>query len=151
MTSDDAQAALDDIHRRQSQTRDAYARQGFSRPYVLITALMIFLVCTSFDLPTPWNGAMILPLAALVAWQFVLHRRRSAVRRRPSIVEQLFALAVAGILVGAFACLSAAAEALGTPVPHTLAGAVLALVSLPGAAWTRTAFEALLRREGRRG
>ncbi|MFH9012401.1 hypothetical protein ACH4C6_13555 [Streptomyces sp. NPDC017943] len=151
MTSDDAQAALDDIRRRQDQTRHAYARQGFSRPVVLIAASMIFLVCLSFDLPTPWNGAMIVPLALLAAAQWVLHRRSSAVRRRPSAVEQVFALAVTAILIGTFMGLSAAASAAGAPAPHTLAGVVLALASVPGAQWTRSLFEALVRKEGRRG
>jgi hypothetical protein len=63
----------------------------------------------------------------------------------------LFALAVTAILIGTFVGLSAAAGAVGAPAPPTLAGVVLALASVPGAQWTRSLFEALVRNEGRRG
>jgi hypothetical protein len=57
MTPDDAQTSLDDIRRLQDRTRDEYVRHGFSRPYMLASALALFIAFASFDLPAPHTVA----------------------------------------------------------------------------------------------
>ncbi|MFJ8850013.1 hypothetical protein [Streptomyces sp. NPDC102437] len=149
MTSNDAQARLTEIRRLQERTSDEYVRHGFSRPYLITAALMIFIALASFDLPNPWSGAMLLPVFALVVGQLITYRRRASVRRRPTGPEVLFALGLSAVFLAAFAGLLAAARAMGAPAPHAVAAAVLALASLPVAGLARRAFGALVRWESR--
>ena len=147
MTSHDPQTSLEEIHRLQDRTRDEYVRHGFSRPYLLVSALAVFLMFASHDLPNPyWNSAAAALGVALVVGGLVVHQRRAAVRRRPTALELLFSVTLGAVLLLIWAVFLGAAQTLGLPAPNTIAAAVIALVILGGASLIRPAFTAIVRR-----
>ncbi|MGQ5597270.1 hypothetical protein ACUJ8N_28735 [Streptomyces sp. ESR1.13] len=121
----DAQNALDDIHRRGEQSRDAYFRFGHSRTTVQLLALSVFLPFASFDLPNPWGGAVVLPEVALVSIMLVAYLRHAPVRRSITTREAALGAAAGIALMTAFKGLATAARVGGVPAPHTAAAALL--------------------------
>ncbi|HEY7488479.1 MAG TPA: hypothetical protein VH912_28815 [Streptosporangiaceae bacterium] len=155
MNPHDAQASLDGIHRLQDRTRAEYVRHGFARPYLVISALAMFIVLASFDLPSPWNTAAIGLGGGLAVGSLLVQQRRAPVSRRPTGLELLVCAAMSvGLLLlyVAFSIVAAIAhQKLGLPAHHTVAAAAITLTTV--AAWGRVSrvFEATLRRESRHG
>jgi hypothetical protein len=145
MRPEEAQAALDDVRRRGDQSRAEYLRYGFSRPYLLVSALLLFISFASFDLPNPWGGAVLFPAVVLLVGMLTVCLRRATVRRPLTSGEALLAAAAGIALVGLFRGLSAAAQAGGVPLPHTVVAAVLSVVSLVVADRMRDALVARVR------
>jgi hypothetical protein len=150
MNPDDAQTSLDDIRRLQDRTRDEYVRHGFSRPYLLASALVLFIAFASFDLPAPWGTTAVTSGVGLALGLLVVHQHRAPVRRRPTGPELLFyAGASAGLIVVyvAFSVATAIADLkFDLPAPHTVAAAALALTTLLCANPARRVFESTVRR-----
>ena len=151
MRPEDAQAALDDVRRRGDQSRAEYLQYGFSRPYLLVSALLLFISFASFDLPNPWGGAVLFPAVALLAGMLVVYLRRASVRRPLTSRDALLATAVGLALVGLFRGLSAVAGAGDVPVPHTVVAAALCVLSLLVADRMRNVAVARARGEDGRG
>ncbi|GAA0290410.1 hypothetical protein GCM10010302_31190 [Streptomyces polychromogenes] len=148
MTPHDAQTALNAIQHRQEQTYDAYMRHAYSRPYLIVSALGLFAVCSSFDLPNPWNTAAVLGGNALALGGLYVHQRRAAVRRKLAAPEALF-YAVAGMaLLAFFWAMAITAYFLGLPARHTLAAAATALVAVGASYALRPFAENVIRRKG---
>ncbi|MFJ3721597.1 hypothetical protein ACIPYQ_03395 [Streptomyces sp. NPDC090045] len=148
MTAYDAQTALDAIHHRREQTLDAYVRHAQSRPYAIVAALGLFAVCSSFDLPNPWNTAAVLAGNGLVLGGLFVHQRRAPVRRKTTGSEALFYAAVGVLLVGLFWTVAIGAYFLGLPARHTLAAAVTALAAVVGSYALRPVVESIVRGNG---
>ncbi|WP_327413637.1 hypothetical protein [Streptomyces sp. NBC_01233] len=148
MTAYDAQTALDAIHHRREQTFDAYVRHAQSRPYLIISALGLFAVCSSFDLPSPWNTAAILAGNGLTLGGLFVHQRRAPVRRKAAGSEALFYVALGVLLLALFWTVAIAAHFLGLPARHTLAAAVTALAAVVASYALRPVFGTILRRNG---
>ncbi|MGP3958168.1 hypothetical protein ACTWPT_19350 [Nonomuraea sp. 3N208] len=97
MNPHDAQSSLDDIRRLQEKTRDEYIRQGFALPYVVASAIGLFISFGSVDLERPWStvanvvGVIVFVVAGIV------QAHRTAVRRKPAAPD---VLVFAGWLVG---------------------------------------------------
>jgi hypothetical protein len=146
----DARASLDAIRRLQGRSIDESVDHGFARPYVLLSALVVFVTFASFDLPRPWSTfavALGLGSAALGAG---VCRRGIRVHRRPTGPERLSHLAAA--IVFLVACVAfqtagaVAAVALGMPAHHTVAAAATALAVVATAGPVRRVFKAVARR-----
>ena len=150
MTPYDAQSSLDDIHRLQDRTRDAYVRHGFSRPYALASALVLFIAFASFDLPAPWDTIAATSGVGLSLGLLVVHQHRAPVRRKPTGPELLFCAGVAACLVVAYVAFSIAAVVahlkFGLPAPHAVAAAALALTTLLCTNPARRVFASIVRR-----
>ncbi|MDH2425339.1 hypothetical protein [Sphaerisporangium sp. TRM90804] len=151
MTQHDAHASLDDIRRMQNRTREEYSRHGFARPYVLVSAVLLFVMFASADLPRPWNAVVGMVVLVLAVALLVVHQLRAAVRRRPTGLELLFYVGAAAVLLTIFSAFQIGAFALGLPAPNVIAAAALALTSVAAARPGRRVFEAIMRREGDRG
>ncbi|MFE1555473.1 hypothetical protein ACFW6V_10815 [Streptomyces sp. NPDC058734] len=150
MTPYDAQTALNAIRHRQEQTFNEYMRHAYSRPYLLVSALGLFAVFSSFDLPNPWNIAAVLAGNGLaVAGQFV-HQRRAPVRRKPVGSEVLFYGVLVVLILVVFWTVAIAAYFLGLPARHTIAAAVTALAVVVSSYALRPFVENLVRRNGHR-
>ncbi|MEV5734977.1 hypothetical protein [Streptomyces sp. NPDC052292] len=150
VTPADAQAALDDIRRRQEESGAAELRFGLSRASVLTAALLLFVSFASFDLPNPWGGAVLLPGLLLVALIVVRHTHGAPVRNRPGATGALLGV-VCGIAgFGVFLGLAAALSSGGVPAPHLVAAAVVVGACLLAAPRARRAAEARLRRRAER-
>ncbi|MFE0044590.1 hypothetical protein [Streptomyces albireticuli] len=149
MTSYEAQAALDDIRRLQEHTGDAYIHHGFSRSYVLMTAVTLFVEFSSFDLPHPWSSATMALGVVLLAGTLIAQELRAPVRRRHSGRELLLYAGVSAALVVLYLAALAIAHAADLPAPHTIAATAVALTSLAGARWTRPLLTAIVRRDSR--
>ncbi|MDG4826915.1 hypothetical protein O7635_34140 [Asanoa sp. WMMD1127] len=131
MHPDDAQAALDDIKKRQEQSRAGELRHSSSLFNAVVLALVVLLSYASFDVPAPWNGAVILPVVALLALLAFVYLRRAPVLRKPKANEILIGAAAGIALAAVLRGLASAAGAVGLPTPHLLAavaGAVGCLV-----------------------
>jgi hypothetical protein len=146
----DAQASLDTIRRLQGRSIDESVDHGFARTYVLLSALIAFVMFASFDLPGPWNGfaiALGLGLAAMVS---ATCRRRVRVQRKPSGLELLFYLGAAIVFLVACVAFQVAAAVsawkLGMPAQHTVAAAATALAIVVTARPGRRVFKAVARR-----
>jgi phosphatidylserine synthase len=146
MTSPDPQTSIDQIRRLQDRTRDEYVRHGFSRPYLLVLALAIFVMFASHDLSGPWDSVVGLLGAALLVAGLLVHQRRASVRRRPTALEALFSLVVGGVLLLICAVFLGAAHSLDLPAPNTIAATAIALAIVCGAQLTRPVFTAIVRR-----
>lgn len=149
MLPQNARASLDAIHRLQGRSVDESVDHGFARPYVLLSALVVFVMFASSDLPGPWDGfatALGLGLAAMVS---VICQRRIRVHRRPTGRERLLYVAAAVVfLVACVAFQIAAAVAavkLGMPAHHTVAAAATALTVVATAGPARKTFKAVAR------
>jgi hypothetical protein len=144
-----ARASLDAIRHLQGRSVDESVDHGFARPYVLLSALVVFVMFASFDLPGPWDRfatALGLGLAAMVS---VICQRRIRVHRKPTGRERLLYLAAAvAFLVACVAFQIAAAVAavkLGMPAHHTVAAAATALTVVATARPARNTFRAVAR------
>ncbi|ARF56108.1 hypothetical protein [Streptomyces gilvosporeus] len=147
MTSYDAQTALDAIHHRQAQTRDAYARHA-STSYGLIAALAVFATGSSVDLTGTWGLIARLAGGALIAAGLTVQYRRTRVHRKRSAAGTLFAVAVAAVALTAFIAASMLAWAIRLPVPSVPAAAVAALVTLVATYTARPIVEKIISRRG---
>jgi hypothetical protein len=146
----DAQASLDSIRRLEGRSIDESVDHNFARPYVMLSALVVFIVFASFDLPGPWDrsaAALGLALSALLS---VICRRRVRVHRKPTGLEILCCVAAAIVLLvvcTAFQIAAAvAAVELGMPAHHTVAAAATALTIVATTRPTRKVFRAVARR-----
>ncbi|MFF4424704.1 hypothetical protein ACFY04_28680 [Streptomyces sp. NPDC001549] len=148
MTAYDAQTALDAIHHRQEQTLDEYMRHAHSRRYLIISALGLFAVCSSFDLPSPWNTAAVLAGNGLTLGGLFVYQRRAAVRRKTAGPEMLFYAAMGVLLLVLFWTAAIAAYFLGLPARHTIAAAVTALTAVAGSYALRPVVGTIVRRNG---
>ncbi|MGZ9928594.1 hypothetical protein ACXNSR_01750 [Streptomyces sp. NC-S4] len=148
MTAFDAQTALDAIHHRQEQTLDEYVRHANSRPNLIISVLGLFAVCSSFDLPSPWNTVAVLAGNGLVLGGFFVYERRAPVRRKTVGSELLFYAAISILLLVVFWTAAVAAYFLGLPARHTLAAAVTALAAVGASYALRPFVESVVRRNG---
>ncbi|KOU33752.1 hypothetical protein [Streptomyces sp. WM6378] len=148
MTSYDAQTALNAIHHRQEQTRDEYMRHAYSRPYVLISALGLFAVCASFDLPSRWGTAAVLIGNGLTLGGLFVHQRRAPARRKCEGREVLFLAAIGALGVTLFWTVAVAAYFLDLPARHTIAAAVSTLACVAGMYALRPAVKGMIRRDG---
>lgn len=144
----EAQAALDAIHRHQEQTLDAYLRHAYSRPYLIAAALGLFAVCSSFDLPSPWNTAAVLAGNGLVLGGLFVYRRRAPVRRTVVGSEALFYTATGVLLAVLFWTVVIASHFLALPARHTLAAAVTALTAVAASYVVRPLVGTVIRRDG---
>jgi hypothetical protein len=143
----DPQTSLDQIRRMQERTREEYVRHGFGFPQVLMSAVGLFVVVAARDLPDPWAAVVSLGAVLALVVMAVVHTRRAAVRRQPSGTElALLAGASVALLVGIVG-LPLATAALDLPAPNTIAGAVLALMSVVIARATRSAFATVVGRQ----
>lgn len=149
MTPDDAHTSLDDIRRLQDRTRDEYVRHGFAYPYLLISALGLFIAFASFDLPVPWSTVVALAGVGVAVGVLPVHQRRASIRRKPTGPELLFHVAGAAGLIAAYVAFSIAAVVahlrFGMPAPHTVAAAALALTTLACARPARRALQSIIR------
>ncbi|MCM2576927.1 hypothetical protein [Streptomyces meridianus] len=150
MIPDDAQDSLDTIRRLQSRSIDEYVDHGFARPYVLLSALAVFVMFASFDLSGPWSTfavALGLGLAAAVSWVW---QRRARVHRKPTGLELLYYLAAAIVFLAACVAFQVAAAVaalkLGMPAHHTVAAAATALAVVATARPARKVLKAVARR-----
>ncbi|MEU9158870.1 hypothetical protein AB0D29_01085 [Streptomyces sp. NPDC048424] len=150
MTAYDAQTALNAIHHRQEQTFDAYMRHAASRPYVIVSALGLFAVCSSFDLPSPWNTAAVLVGNGLTLGGLFVHQRRAPVRRKTVGPEALFYAARGVALLVLFWAVAIGAHFLGLPARHTLAAAVTAVAIVVASYALRPVVESFVRGNGQR-
>ncbi|GAA5202036.1 hypothetical protein GCM10023322_83120 [Rugosimonospora acidiphila] len=150
MTPDDARAALDDIQRRHEQSRAAEARHGFSPFYLGVLALIVLVSYASYDLPNPWNGAMLFPVVALVALLVIAYVRRAPVLRKPGSGELLVGVAAGILLAAVIKGLATAIGTAGMPTPHLIAAAAGAVVCLLAARPICRGADALARLAGRR-
>ncbi|RST08897.1 hypothetical protein EF910_01355 [Streptomyces sp. WAC07149] len=148
MTSYDAQTALDAIRHRQEQTFNAYVRHASSRPYLVVSALGLFAVCSSFDLPNPWKTAALLVGNALALGGLFVHQRRAPVRRKAVASEVLLYGVVGVALLVLFWAVAVAAYFLGLPARHTLAAVVTALAVVLASRVLRPFVETAMRRNG---
>lgn len=150
MTPYDAQTSLDDIRRLQDRTRDEYVRHGFSRPYMLASALVLFVAFASFDLPAPWDTRAVTSGVGLSLVLLVVHQQRAPVRRRPTGPELLFYAGMSAALIVAYVAFSIAAAVaalkFGLPASHTVAAAALALTTLASVKPARRVFASIARR-----
>lgn len=146
----DARASLDTIRRLQGRSLDESVDHGFARPYVLLSALVVFVMFASSDLPSPWNRVAIALGFGLAAMVSVICQRRVRVHRKPTGLELLAYLAAAIVfLVICVAFQIAAAVAavkLGMPAHHTVAAAATALTVVATARPARKVFKAVARR-----
>lgn len=149
MTPYDAQASLDSIRRLQDRSIDEYVGQSFARPAVLVSALAVFVVFASFDLPDPWDNVAVALGLGLSLVPPLVQQRRASVHRRPTGLESLFcAVASMGIIVAYVAFQIAAVVAtwkLGLPAHHTVAAAATALTIVATAGPARRVFRAVVR------
>ncbi|MEU1347380.1 hypothetical protein ACFYPA_23515 [Streptomyces sp. NPDC005775] len=150
VTPVDAEAALEDIRRRQEQSGVAELRFGLSRSSLLTAALLLFISFASFDLPNPWGGAVLVPGLLLVALIVVRHTHRAPVRNRPGVGAALVGSACGIAAYGVFRGLAAALSSGGVPTPHLIAAAVVVGACLLVAPRVRGAAEARLRRRAER-
>jgi hypothetical protein len=100
MHPQDAQSSLDTIHHLQDRTREEIVRQMFPLPYVLISALGIFIGFAAIDLPGLWSTAGSLLGFGLWVGVGIIYSHWTSVRRRATAQEvgiyaaMMFALAV---------------------------------------------------------
>ncbi|MET8907536.1 hypothetical protein [Micromonospora sp. NPDC004551] len=149
MTPDDAQAALDDIRKRHEQSRAAEVRHSSSPFHLAVLASVVLLSYASFDLPNPWNGAMLFPVVALLALLAFVHVRRAPVLRQPSSGELLGGVAAGIALTAVLQGLASAARAVGMPTPHLVAAGIGAAACLVLAGPVCRGAEALAQRAHR--
>lgn len=150
MTPNDAQASLDDIHRLQGETLDEYVRHSFSRRYVRVSALAMFIVFASLDLRSPWNTAAYVLALGLFVGVGIVQWRRAPVRRRQGGKELAFLLGVSGglvVVVSVFSLITGVMNHMfGLPAPHAVAGVVVALLFIVIIELTRPVYRAIVRR-----
>ena len=146
----DAQDSLDTIRRLQGRSVEEYVDHGFTGPYVLLSALVVFVSFASFDLPGPWNSLAIALGLGLAAMLSVICERRARVHRKPTGPELLYYLAAAIVFLMACVAFQIAAAVsavkLGMPAHHTVAAAATALTVVATARPARKVFKAVARR-----
>ncbi|RSN56532.1 hypothetical protein [Actinomadura sp. WAC 06369] len=149
MNSNDAQAALADVHRMQERSRDEYVRQQFTWPYLLLTALGVFVALASGDLPAPWGTAAFLAAEAVLIGTAVLQRRRASVRLKAKGPDTLFVLGGAVAVIVAYVAFNVVTSlgvvAFDLPAPRTFAAAGVALLFLLLAGPSRRVYRSLVR------
>ncbi|MFF5809298.1 hypothetical protein [Streptomyces sp. NPDC012746] len=123
-------------------------RHAYSRPYLIISALGLFAVCSSFDLPSPWNTVAVLAGNGLALGGLFVHQRRAPVRRKTVGSEALFYAAMGVLLLALFWTVAIVAYFLSLPARHTLAAAVTALAAVVASYALRPVVETLIRRNG---
>lgn len=150
MNSNDAQAALADVQRMQERSRDEYVRHQYAWPYMLLTALGIFVALASSDLPSPWSTVAFLAGEAVLIGAAVLQRRRAPVQRKANAPEGLFVVGTAGAVLVAYIAFNIVASlgvlSFGLPAPRTFAAAGVALLFLVLAGPSRRIFQSVVRR-----
>ncbi|MCR6489879.1 hypothetical protein M8542_44415 [Amycolatopsis sp. OK19-0408] len=117
---------------------------------MLVSALGVFVVFASFDLPGPWDritaalGLGVLLLSAL-RWQ-----RQARVHRKPTGPELLWYFAAGAVLLVLCVAFQIAAAVLALsvdlPAQHTIAAAATALATAALAGPGRRTFRAVVRR-----
>ncbi len=149
MFPSNARTSLDTIRRLEARSVEESVDHAFARPYMLLSALVVFVVFASSDLPGPWDGivsALGLGLAAVVSF---VSRRRVRVHRKLTGLEILYyAAATVVFLVTIVAFQIAAAVAawkLGMPAQHTVAAAATALTVVATVRPARKIFKAVAR------
>ncbi|MFJ6753854.1 hypothetical protein ACIQNK_02270 [Streptomyces sp. NPDC091273] len=148
MTAYDAQTALDAIRHRREQTFEAYLRHAQSRPYLIVSALGLFAVSSSFDLPNPWNTFAVLAGNGLTLGGLFVHQRRAPVRRKTTGSEALLYVAVGVLLLALFWTAAIAGYFLDLPARHTLAAAVTVLGIVVASYALRPVIENIARGNG---
>ncbi|MCX5174782.1 hypothetical protein [Streptomyces virginiae] len=123
-------------------------RHANSRPYLIVSALGLIAVCSSVDLPSPWNTAAVLAGNALVLGGLFVHQRKAPVRRKTAGSEMLFHAALGILLLVVFWTAAIGACFLGLPVRHTLAAAVTTLTAVAASYALRPAVGGIVRRNG---
>ncbi|GGU93382.1 hypothetical protein GCM10010182_06150 [Actinomadura cremea] len=150
MDPKDAHIALADVERLQERTREEYVRQHFARPYLLVTALGVFVALASSDLPSPWGTPVFLLGEGMLIGAAVLQRRRAAVRRKANASEGLFVLGGAVAVLAAYIAFNIVTAlgvlSFGLPAPRTFAAAAVALLFLAAAGPARRIFASAVRR-----
>ncbi|WP_052371709.1 hypothetical protein [Amycolatopsis taiwanensis] len=145
----DAQASLDTIQRLQGRSVDEYVDHGFARPYVLLSALAVFVAFASFDLPGPWDTFAVALGLGLIATVSAIWQRRARVHRKPTGLELLYHLAAAIVFLVACVAFQVAAVVFawkfGLPAQHTFAAAMTALMVVATARPARKVFRAVAR------
>lgn len=119
-----------------------------SRPYLIISALGLFAVCSSFDLPSPWSTAVVLAGNGLALGGLFVYQRRAPVRRKTVGSELLFYGALGVLLFVLFWTVAIGAYFLGLPARHTLAAAVTALAAVAASYALRPVVGTIIRRNG---
>ncbi|MGA8113670.1 MAG: hypothetical protein WCA46_08415 [Actinocatenispora sp.] len=131
MHPQDAQKSLDIIRRLQDRSIDEYVDHGFARPYVLTSALAVFIAFSAADLPDPWDGAVSTFAIVLALTVGAVSYRQARVRRRRTALEQLYhaAWVILFLVICVVFQLAAALAAvkLGIPAHHTIGAAATAL------------------------
>ncbi|MFE3742223.1 hypothetical protein [Streptomyces sp. NPDC059134] len=125
MDAERAERALDEIRRREGQTRAAHARFVWSPAGVAILAVALLVPFASYDLPDPWGGGLFVPWVVLMAGLLFVHRRRAPVRPMLTTRDAAWGAAGGVLLLGAFGAVSSAAAAAGISAPHALAAVVV--------------------------
>lgn len=145
----DARTALSAIRHRQEQTFNEYMRHAGSRPHLTVSALGLFAVCASFDLPSPLNTVAVLVGNALILGGLFAHRRSAPVRRKPAASEVVLFGVMGVLMVVLFWTAAIAAWFLGLPARHTIAAAVTALATVAASYALRPFVENMIRGNGR--
>lgn len=149
MNPEEARGSLDDIRRLQDRTRGEYVRHSFARPYMLMSALGLFIALASLDFPQPWQTTVFLVGEGILVAVALLHRRRAPVRRKPTALELLFQVAMGVVLIAVYIAYSIAvslgAFEFGLPMQHSIAAAALALTSLAAVVPARRLFGLIVR------
>lgn len=149
MDPNDAQGALADVRRNQERTREEYVRHQFAWPYALSTALGLFIVLASSDLPSPWNTTALFLGEGVLFGVVLLQRRRAAVRRKMTAREMLFVAGGCVALIVAYIAFTTVTSigvlSFGLPAPRVFAAAAIALLFLAVMGPARRIYESMVR------
>ena len=150
MSSRDAQACIDTIRRLERRTVDEYVDHGFAWPYLLLSALAVFLSFASFDLPAPWGRLAVSVSLGTTVLAALLVQRRARVRRRLTSAELWWYLAAAAVFLVLCVAFQIAAAVVavtaGLPAQHTIGAAATALTLAALVPPGRASFRAVARR-----
>lgn len=145
----DAQDSLDTIHFFQGRSVDEHVNHGFARPFVLLSALAVFVAFASFDLPGPWDRLAVALGLGLLAAVSVSWQRRARVHRKPTGLELLYYLVAAIVFLLVYVAFQVAAVVLawkfGLPAQHTFAAAATAVMVVLTARPARKVFARVAR------
>ncbi|TDD04311.1 hypothetical protein E1292_19415 [Nonomuraea deserti] len=99
MNFQNAQSALDDIHRLQDRTREEILRQSFALPYVLIAALGLFVSFGSGGFDGLWSSVAQGLGLLLYAGVGIVREHRASVRRKVTVQDVVFHIGLIAVLV----------------------------------------------------